>query len=161
MLLPYCLVNVHIRFKVQLSLHAQIHDNMAYSASCWSFGEQQEPKDTNPFWNQRTPSLFFLAKISPTFCFFFFFFALISVLSMSFCDNVCSACSIYSVRQPSTAFARQNSKEWLLPHRPETTPQRSVTAASAPLRSACHCINPPPSPIVAAVGGGGPILARR
>ena len=119
--------------------------------------------------NQRTPILFG-TKGHPAFfswrnfrqpSVLFFFFALISVLSMSFCDNVCSACSIYSVRQPSTAFARQNSKEWLLPHRPETTPQRSVTAASAPLRSACHCINPPPSPIVAAVGGGGPILARR
>ena len=43
---------------------------------------------------------------------------------------------ICSVRPSSTLFAGQNAIEWLLPHRPETAPPRSVTAASAPLRGA-------------------------
>ena len=43
---------------------------------------------------------------------------------------------IYLVLLSLTLFAGQNATEWLLPHQPETVPQRSVTAASAQLLEA-------------------------
>ena len=53
-------VDVDARFEVQLALpvHTKISYYIAYSASCWSIGEQRL--------NQQTLSCFLLAKPSPT-----------------------------------------------------------------------------------------------
>ena len=83
-----------------------------------------EPKDTKTY---------FSAKVSPA-CVSFS-----SVLIGVLLDVHLRQCLLWIqryIRCDRPRFAGQNAREWLLPHRPETAPPRSVTAASAPLLKA-------------------------
>ena len=96
------------------------------------------------------------AKLSPTFgsC----GLALIGALVRSVCDNVCSAFKdIFNL----TVLQGSCYAEWLLPHRPETAPPRSVTAAHRSCWSHVIVSIILLALIVAAGGGGDLILQRR
>ena len=71
---------------------------------------------------QKKLGCFVTAKVSPTFG--SFGSALIGALMRSVCDNLCSA---FKDTFSLTVLYGNCLAEWLLPHRPETAPPRSVT----------------------------------
>ena len=87
--------------------------------------------ETSAVWNKRTLGCFVLSEILPTFG--SFGSALIGALVRSVCDNLCSA---FKDTFSLTVLYGNCLAEWLLPHRPETAPPRSVTAAPSQLQEA-------------------------
>ena len=134
-----------------------IRDNVAYSASCWSFGEQRfGTKGCD-----KGHRAFFPAFSPPCGS---FGSALIGVLlDVHLFASARRHMSKYSVRPSSPLFGGQNDNGLCLvgPRLRLRAPWRRRRRRRCGGRRALHRANPPPAPVVAAAGKGGRILARR